>query len=131
MNSKQGSRYIKRRMGNDLKRQILVHNGIISEDEMQKKSSVLTCSCCNLVNAIDNKYCSKCSYPLVPSAFEEIKASEDMKLKSIEEKHEQYMKAMSEEMNQRFSQIMSMIQQNPYLAYIKPEVLTKKMENKG
>ena len=43
MNSKQGSRYIKRRMGNDLKRQILVHNGIISEDEMQKKSSVLTC----------------------------------------------------------------------------------------
>ena len=31
MNSKQGSRYIKRRMGNDLKKQILVHNGIISE----------------------------------------------------------------------------------------------------
>ena len=28
MNSKQGSRYIKRRMGNDLKNQILVHNGI-------------------------------------------------------------------------------------------------------
>jgi integrase/recombinase XerD len=118
-------------MGNDQKRQILVHNGIISEDEMQKKPSVLTCPRCSLVNAIDNKYCSKCSYPLVPSAFEEIKASEDMKLKSIEEKHEQYMKAMSEEMNQRFSQIMSMIQQNPHLAYIKPEVLTKKMENKG
>jgi len=27
MNSKQGSRYIKGRMGNDLKNQILVHNG--------------------------------------------------------------------------------------------------------
>jgi hypothetical protein len=130
MNSKQGSRYIKRRMSNDLKRQILVHNGIISEDEMQKKPSVLTCPRCTLVNAIDNKYCSKCSYPLVPSAFEEIKASEDMKLKSMEEKHGQDMKAMSEEMNQRFSQIMSMIQQNPHLAYIKPEVLTKKMEKK-
>src|ERR1051326_296582 len=41
MNSKQPSRYIKRRMGNDLKKQILVHDGIISENELQKKPSVL------------------------------------------------------------------------------------------
>ena len=33
MNSKQGSRYIKRRIGDDLKRQSLMRNGIISEDE--------------------------------------------------------------------------------------------------
>ena len=31
MNSKQGARYIKRRMGNDLKQKILVQNGIISD----------------------------------------------------------------------------------------------------
>ena len=31
MNSKQGARYIKRRMGNDLRQKILVQNGIISE----------------------------------------------------------------------------------------------------
>ena len=43
----------------------------------------------------------------------------------MEEKHEQDMKAMSEEMNQRFSQIMSLIQQNPKLAHIKPEVLSQ------
>ena len=36
MNSKQGSRYIKRRMGNDLKRQILMHNGILTGNEIQK-----------------------------------------------------------------------------------------------
>jgi hypothetical protein len=36
------------------------------------------------------------------------------------------MKAMREEMNQQFSHIMSMIQQNPQLVQIKPEVLTKK-----
>ena len=35
-------------------------------------------------------------------------------------------KIVREEMNQQFSQIMSMIQQNPILAQIKPEVLTKK-----
>ena len=86
MNSKQGARYIKRRMGNDLKQKILVQNGIISEQQTEKKPSVLSCPRCNLVNAADNKYCSKCSYPLIPSAFDEIKAAEDMKFKAMEER---------------------------------------------
>src|SRR5947199_6571072 len=63
MNSKQGARYIKRRMGNDLKQKILVQNGIISEEQVQRKPSVLNCPRCSLVNAMENKYCSKCSYP--------------------------------------------------------------------
>ena len=86
MNSKQGSRYIKRRMGNDLKQKILVQNGIISDQQIQKKPSVLNCPRCSLVNAADSKYCSKCSYPLIPSAFEEIKAAEDTKFRALEEK---------------------------------------------
>jgi hypothetical protein len=57
MNSKQPSRYIKRRMGNELKKQILVHDGIIAEQEIQKKPSVLVCSRCKSVNAIDIKFC--------------------------------------------------------------------------
>jgi len=36
------------------------------------------------------------------------------------------MKAMHEEMNQQFSQIMSMIQQNPKLAEVKSEALIEK-----
>ena len=44
----------------------------------------------------------------------------------MQQKHEQDMKAMREEMNNQFSQIMSMIQQNPILAQVKPEALTKK-----
>jgi len=55
MNSKQGARYIKRRMGDDLRNQILVRNGIISEEfaAAHRKPSVLTCPRCSLVNAID------------------------------------------------------------------------------
>ena len=86
MNSKQPARYIKARMGNDLKQKILVQNGIISELQIEKKPSVLNCPRCSLVNAIENKYCSKCSYPLIPSAFDEIKAAEDMKFRVIEER---------------------------------------------
>src|SRR5215207_4544707 len=109
MNSKQGSRYIKKRMGNDLKRQILIHNGVISDTEMQKKPSTLTCPRCNLVNTIDNKYCSKCSYPLVPSAFDEIKEAENRKIQAIEQRYEQDMKAMREEMEDKFQEILARI----------------------
>jgi integrase/recombinase XerD len=92
MNSKQPSRYIKRRMGNDLKKQILVHDGIIAEQEIQKKPSVLVCSRCNQVNAIDIKFCVKCSYPLTPDAYDEIKAEEDMKFQYLNEKQHQDIK---------------------------------------
>lgn len=76
MNSKQGSRYIKRRMGNDLKETILNYNGIVSGLEIKKKSSSIQCPRCEFVNILENKYCSKCSYPLKPEAFDEIKTSD-------------------------------------------------------
>jgi integrase/recombinase XerD len=113
-------------MGNDLKQKILIQNGILSEQQIEKKPSILNCPRCSLVNAIDNKYCSKCSYPLVPSAFDEIKEAENRKLQEIEQRYENNMMAMREEMNRQFSQIMSMIQQNPTLANVKPEALVKK-----
>ena len=129
MNSRQGSRYIKSRMGADLRRTILSRNGITVEDDetLKPKPAVHDCPRCNLVNTFENKYCSKCSYPLIPEAYEEIKANEDLKLKVMEDKHKQDMEAMREEMNQRFIQIMSVIQQNPKLAQIKPKVLTDKL----
>jgi hypothetical protein len=40
------------------------------------------------------------------------------------------MKGIREEMNQQFTTIMSMIQQNPLLAHIKPEALREKTKNK-
>jgi integrase/recombinase XerD len=118
MNSKQGSRYIK--MG----------NGIISEEfaAAQRMPSVLTCARCSFVNAVDYKFCSKCSYPLTPHAYEEIKTQEEVRFKAIEQKNEQDIKAIREEMNNKFSQILLLVQQNPGLAHIKPEVLSKKIE---
>ena len=109
MNSKQGSRYIKRRMGNDLKQKILAQNGIISEQQIERKPSILSCPRCSLVNAIENKYCSKCSYPLVSSAFDEIKEVENMKIQAIEEKYKQDMKSMRQEMENKFQQILAKI----------------------
>lgn len=86
MNSKQPSRYIKARMGNDLNEKILIQNGIISDLEMQKKPSILNCSRCSLVNPVENKYCSKCSYPLTIEGYDEIKEQENLKFRSLEER---------------------------------------------
>ncbi len=124
MNSRQAARYIKKRMGNDLKTQILVHNGVLAEEEIQKKPSVMCCPRCSLVNALENKYCSnpKCSYPLVPSAFEEIKAAEDMKIQTLNDRHDRDMRSMQE----KIDHVIEMIQQNPKLLQVKPEALRKK-----
>ena len=118
MNSKQGARYIKRRMGNDLKQKILVQNGIITEQQVEKKPSVLNCPRCSLVNAVDNKYCSKCSYPLVPSAFDEIKEAESLKLKTMEERHEQDMKDMRKEIMEDMKNQMAQL-----INRLKPEIV--------
>jgi len=109
MNSKQGSRYIKRRMGNDLKQKILEYNGIISTPELVRKPSILNCPRCELVNAKENKYCSKCSYPLLPSAFEEIKIAEEMKINHLEQKHEQEISTLRKEMEIKFNKILAKI----------------------
>jgi integrase/recombinase XerD len=118
MNSKQGSRYIKRRMGNDLKQKILVQNGIISEQQIERKPSILNCPRCSLVNAIDNKYCSKCSYPLIPSAFEEIKEAENMKIQEIEQRYESNMKAMREEIREDMKYQLAQL-----ISRLKPEIV--------
>lgn len=89
MNSIQSSRYIKRRMGEQLKKEILVRNGILTAEESREKPVVINCPRCSLVNQHENKYCSKCSYPLKPEAYEEIKSEEDKRMKILEEKQKQ------------------------------------------
>jgi integrase/recombinase XerD len=109
MNSKQSARYIKSRMGNDLKQKILLQNGIISEQQVDKKPSILNCPRCSLVNAIENKYCSKCSYPLIPSAFDEIKEAENRKIQELQQKYSQDIEAVKKEMESKFQQILTRI----------------------
>jgi integrase/recombinase XerD len=96
MNSKQPSRYIKTRMGDELKRKILAHSGIIGEDAIKKRSTILICPRCDDVNAIDNKVCSKCAYPLSPEAYDEIKSQEDAKFKDLEGRFQKEIRVLHE-----------------------------------
>lgn len=60
-----------------------------------------------------------------PEAYDEIKDSEEKRIQKLEQKYENDMKTFREDMNNQLSNIMMMIQQNPKLSYVKPEILEK------
>jgi hypothetical protein len=88
---------------------------------------------CNEGNKPNSKFCAKCRMVLSYDAYEEtLKEQEERhsEVRTLKEKYEQDMKSMKEmqeKMNNQFTQVMEMIQQNPSLANVKPEVLTKKI----
>lgn len=64
-----------------------------------------------MVNSFETKYCSECSYPLVPDAFDEIKDAEKSKFDKIEEQHKQDIRELDKKW---FKDFVSLIQQIPY-----------------
>ncbi|MDQ6668184.1 MAG: tyrosine-type recombinase/integrase [Thermoproteota archaeon] len=58
--------------------------------------------------------------------LEKLRTGKEKESQTMQQKYEQDMKAIREEMNQQFSQIMSLIQQNPKLAQVKPEILSRR-----
>ena len=99
----------------------------MKETETKVKLSILNCPRCELVNAIENKYCSKCSYPIKPEAYDEIKGLEEKRIETLQQKYENDIKTLREDMNNQLSQIMLIIQQNPKLSNIKPVSLLEKI----
>jgi integrase/recombinase XerD len=65
------------------------------------------------------------TYDAYSETIEETQKKES-EVKELKEKYEQDMNAIRYEMNQQFAQVMSLIRQNPQLAQIKPEALTRK-----
>jgi integrase/recombinase XerD len=86
MTSRQPNRYIKARMGNQLRDTILSQNGIITHDEKKPKIPIINCPKCSHINALDNKLCGKCGYPLSQTALDEIKEEERKEIESLIEK---------------------------------------------
>ena len=53
-------------------------------------------------------------------------SEKDREIQAIKEKYEHDIQAIREETNQRFNQIISMMQHNPKLAQVKPGLLINK-----
>ena len=120
--------------GNEASESLLEAYGIITID--QKSLDALRpkqCPNCNEHNKPDGKFCAKCRMVLTYDAYTETLEKEqenETEIQKLKEEYEKNMKSMREEMNQQFTQILSIIQQNPQLAFIKPEALKCKVKTK-
>ena len=116
--------------GNESNKSLLEAYGIVSKD--QKLSDSLRpkqCPNCNEPNKPEGKFCARCRMVLTYNAYNETlekQQEKESEVQRLQEKYEQDMKTMREEMNQQFNRIMSLIQQNPILAQVKAEALTTK-----
>ena len=88
------------------KTKILEYNGIIAEDIHKKKSPISICPRCEFVNALENKYCSKCSYPLTPEAFDQIKQSKETRFMDMEKRYTEKLENITMDMEKRLQQIL-------------------------
>ena len=126
MNTKQRARYTKMKIGKDLRNKILARDGIILDKSEMPKPSVIICWKCKHINGFDYQVCEHCKYPLHQNALDKIKEDEEKRFREIEEKHSKEIQSIREEMNNQVNKIISMIQQNPILTQVKPEILADK-----
>ena len=115
MNSQQANRYIKPRMGDELKQKILEHSGIkIANKQIRMVSR--PCGSCGYVNKLESKFCENpangCHYPQTQLALDEIKMAEQAKFqelvdKSNLERHHEIQK-LQEELKSKTKEIQSL-----------------------
>jgi hypothetical protein len=109
-------------VGGDNSEWFLGHNGSVyhTKKESERREIYLT-KCMKYLTFLD--------YTAVEARGKSIEAKlseKDREMRAIKEKYEQDLQTMREETNQRFNQIISMIQRNPKLAHVKPEILMNK-----
>jgi integrase/recombinase XerD len=115
--------------GNESNESILEAYGLVDKGVQIDQLRPKQCPNCNEPNKVDSKFCGRCRMVLTYDAYNEglrEQKEKEFEVQSLKEKYEKDMKSMREEMNKQFGQIMEMIQQNPKLANVKPEVLTRK-----
>jgi site-specific recombinase XerD len=91
------------------------------EDESILK--VRKCNRCTETLSPTQQFCGRCGL----STILEAQYTKEMNLEKENRELRQQIQIVQEEMNNKFSQIISMIQQNPKLNFIKPEILTEKL----
>jgi hypothetical protein len=121
------SRYV-HLSGKDVDDALLALNegGPMHREEHKLKSS--KCKRCSESISPTMIFCSRCALPVNLNNEYTKEMELEKENKELNEKFGQQIIALREEMNHRLSRIISMIQQNPKLVYIKPEALANKID---
>ena len=113
--------------GNESSQLLLQAYGIIPANAQENDIlKPIQCPGCNEPNKPESRFCARCNMVLTYDAYKETLEKEQQReseLKDLKEK----LQTVQEEQNQKFNQIMVLIQQNPKLANIKLEALASKI----
>ena len=107
-------------LGGASSKQLLQSFGIIEKEneEREKEKRIIICPNCNEPNSrLENKFCFKCKIVLSISSYNDVRNEDKQKIDKLEND----MELLKEGVNKMFM----LIQQNPVLSHIKPEVLEK------
>jgi integrase len=109
-------------VGGDYSEWFLGHNGSVyyTKKESERREIYLT-KCMKYLTFLDY-----IALEARGKSIESKLSEKDREMQAIKEKYEQDIQAIRDETNQRFSQIISMIQHNPKLTQVKPDALLKK-----
>jgi hypothetical protein len=112
--------------GNESSQLLLQTYGIIPDNTHE--NNILKprqCPNCSESNKSDSRFCAKCKMVLTYDAYNETLEKEQKRESELKELKER-LNAIQEEQNQKINQIMVLMQKNPKLVNIKPEVLINK-----
>jgi hypothetical protein len=109
-------------VGGDYSEWFLGHNGSVyyTKKESERREIYLT-KCMKYLTFLD--------YTALEARGKSIESKlseKDREMQAMKQKYDQDIQTIREETNQRFNQIISMIQHNPKLAQVKPEALARK-----
>jgi hypothetical protein len=108
-------------LGGASSKQLLQSFGIIEkEDKCVKENRIINCPNCNEPNnrLESNKFCFKCKMVISITGYEQIRSEDKQKIKNLE--------TDVESLKEGINKIFLLIQQNPRLVQVKPEILSNK-----
>ena len=98
--------------GNESNESLLEAYGIVTKDQKPDPLRYKQCPNCNEPNKPESKFCAKCRMVLTYDAYSETieeKQQKESEIKDLQEKYEQDLVAMREEMENKFQQILTKI----------------------
>ena len=108
--------------GNESSESLLEEYGLIEKGAQLNPLQPKICPNCNEGNKPDAKFCLKCRFVLAYDAYNETIQQQERDSHRLE-----MMEQQNQELRNNINKVMEMIQQDPKLAQVKPEVLTEKI----
>ena len=91
---------------------MLEEYGLVDHGIQLDQLKPMNCTNCNEPNKPDSKFCAKCRMVLTYDAYSEAieeKVQKESEVKQLQDKYEQDMKTMREEMESKFQQLLEKI----------------------